>query len=382
MFFPKHQLKRSGIIFITFLGLTSVVLILAVTNLSLLNHATSQIEQEVSRTQARWSAHGGLEIGLEKLRQNASYTGETVNLGGSQLEITLEANQQGLVELHANALNRARREHLVIGTSGSQGNVALPFLYALQAGTSGIVLGTNSLIIGDTYSNQNVTSGNNSVAFGNVSAVGTITKLLVFGQKQTGVPALALPTFDQAFWLAAAQAGTVVNGDLTPADNAEIGPHYIQGNLNLINNTDITINGPVYVTGDIIIGNSVTIHIAEALNKMSTMLISDHKITIGNSLLVDKTSQGGGLLMVAQSSDDDAINNGNGSSIITVPLYAPNGGVIFGNGTWSVATVAKRVQAGNNSRFIYDSSFANATYYTGGGGETSGLVGTLRRQLE
>ncbi len=258
----------------------------------------------------------------------------------------------------------------------------MPFLYALQAGTSGIVLGTNSLIIGDTYSNQNITSGNNSVAFGNVSAVGTITKLLVFGQKQTGVTALALPTFDQAFWLAAAQAGTVVNGDLTPADNAEIGPHYIQGNLNIDNNTDITVSGPVYVTGQITIGNSVTLHIDEALNRMSTMLISDHKITIGNSLLVDKTSQGGGLLMVAQSTDDNAINNGNGSSIITVPLYAPNGGVIFGNGTWSVATVAKRVQAGNNSRFIYDSSFANATYYTGGGGETSGLVGTLRRQLE
>lgn len=382
MFFPKHQLKRSGIIFITFLGLTSVVLILAVTNLSLLNHATSQIEQEVSRTQARWSAHGGLEIGLEKLRQNASYTGETVNIGGSQVQITLEANQQGLVELHANALNQGRREHLVIGTSGSQGNVALPFLYALQTGTGGITLGTNSLIVGDVYSNQNISSGNNSVAYGNVSAVGSITKLLVFGQKQTGLPALALPTFDQAFWLAAAQAGTVVNGDLTPADNAEIGPHYIQGNLTLTNNTEITLKGPVYVTGNITVGNSVTLHVAEVLNKMSTMLISDQKIAIGNSLLVEKTSQGGGLLMVAQSSDNDAINNGNGSSIITVPLYAPNGGIVFGNGTWSVATVAQKVEIGNNSRFNYDSSFANATYYTGGGGETSGLVGTLRRQLE
>ncbi|HTK04361.1 MAG TPA: hypothetical protein VL500_02160 [Candidatus Eisenbacteria bacterium] len=191
---------------------------------------------------------------------------------------------------------------------------SMNFSYALQSGEGGAHLENNSSISGTIYSNGDVdcqstqanitgdaysskVSGkiekchvgfhahadkilNSNVdgdAYYNVNPT-DIAGTTVLGTKyasQTRPISTVLPALDLDFWHDSAEAGGIIYGDYHPADNSDLGPVKIVGNLIMDNNVDVTIQGPVWVVGDITTGNNSSFTLASGFGEYSSTILAD-----------------------------------------------------------------------------------------------------------
>lgn len=365
--YHRQKIGRSGDIMIFFLG-TMVLTLLFITGALRLQGTTLRNANKINfRQDATYLAEAGLDKALESYKTNTSYTGETFGLGNGTVVTTLTtgstANEK-VVTATATVYGTSRRVRAKIATQPN--DVAVAFRYAMQAGTGGIIIGNNTQINGNLYSNENITGSSNAVVTGSASAVGTITNVTVSGQKKTGQAAQTMPAFDQAFWKAKAQAGQTITGAYTPTSGTKIGPAYINGSLTI--GTNILLTGPVYVSGAINFNNGAQISVDNTLGSDGAMLISESALTVGNNSQFFNNSSGGYLLLVSTDSSDTAITVGNSNAGQSTPLYAPNGGIVFGNSAHIVAVSGRKINFGNNTVVNYDSGLASAEFSSGPGG--------------
>ncbi len=375
----KRQGQRHGQVLILFLGLTAIGLLLAISALSLQGAVYHNTKRASDIKAATYLAEAGIEKGFLTFQGNSSYTGETLSLGDGSVTVTLtngaSANEKYVIaQATVNGFSRQLRAKLVT----SSNSVAVAFSYAMQAGSRGFVMGNGSQINGNVYSNQNVTGGNGSLITGDAYAVGTVSGVTVNGQKRTSQPAQALPTFNASFWKTKAQEGGTITGNYTPTNGSIIGPLYVTGNLTITNGIRLTVRGPVYVSGSIIFGNGPIIQADNSLGSESSMLVTEQKVTLGNSITLNNNTRGGYLLIATTSSATDAINIGNSSDNINGPLYAPNGTISIGNNAHAVAFTGAGITTGNNTILTYDEGLASTSFSTGPGGGWTLQKGSLQ----
>lgn len=365
---------------VLFLGIMTLGLLLAVASLSYQSYVYRNAKQISSKEAATFGAEAGIEKALNSFLSSATFTGESITLGNANITTNLVAGStanEKFIEASSTVNDQIRRLRVKIATQAS--GTAVAFRYALQAGNLGINMGNGSSITGNLYSNQNITAGNGASVTGDASAVGTISnELTVSGQKLTGQPSQAMPEFDANFWKTKAQAGTNINGDYAPVNNAIIGPLYVNGKITFGNSVNITIKGPIYATGGITFGNGVILTIDSSLNPQGVMIVADGTITFGNTLDVVRPNDSGYILIVSNSTSDTAIDIGNGTAIVKAPLFTPNGGIKIGNNAHAVAFTGKKVTLGNNAVITYESGLASSTYATGPGGTWTILKGSYQ----
>lgn len=361
--------SRSGQVLVIFLTTMTIALLLVTTVMSYQSRIYGQAKREEVSQSAAYLAEAGLELGYARFKADSAYTGETITLGNGTVVITVTngiINNQRFINAAGTVNDITRRYRIKMTTQ--EGGVAIAFRYALQAGDEGISLGNNAVITGNVYSNQNIIGRNGSIIDGEAAAVGTISGVTVTGTQRTGQPVEPMPEFDQAFWLGRAQAGGTITGDYHPTDNSTIGPIYIDGNLMFDNNITVTIAGPIYVSGTITLTNGVILQVDNGLGRDGAMLISTNPIAFGNSLTVENNDLGGYLLIISLSGSETAITIGNTAGSINAPLYAPNGTIDIGNSSQAVAFTGRRVIVGNNASITYSHGLANASFTTGPGG--------------
>lgn len=370
--------QRSGQILIFFLTTMIIGLLLATSLLSLEAAAFRSSKNIAKGKEAYYLAEAGIDKGHYQFKNDSNYTGESLALGNGNLTIAVTpgatANEK-ILSAVATIDGKSRRLRVKLGTSPE--GVAVSFRYALQSGTDGFTLGNNSQVNGNVYSNGNITGGNGSVITGDAYAVGTITGVTVNGQKKTGQPAEPLPTFDAAFWKQKAQEGGTITGDYTPENNSTIGPIYITGDLIIGNNVSLTVQGPVYASGKITFGNEPTLTVDNSLGNHGVMLIAEGPISFGNKIYINK-NQGGGYLLIGSTSTSTAMSIGNNAGSVNAPLYAPNGKIDIGNSAQAVAFTGNQVVTGNGAIVDYDEGLASATFSTGPGGTWVIQKGTLQ----
>lgn len=365
----KYRSTQPGHVLIFFLVIMAIGLFLAMTVLTFLGGVRQQAQHLHRSLAASHLADAGLDKGLQAFQSNPDYTGETFSLGGGTVQVTLAAGStanEKILSSSATVGTVTRRYRVKLSTQPN--GVAIAFRYALQAGSLGFSIGNNSRINGNVYSNQNVTGGNGSLITGDARAVGTVSGVTVNGQKLSNQPTEPLPSFDNDFWKAKAQAGGTINGNYTPASGSTIGPLYIVGDLTFGQSTTITLKGPIYATGKITFGNDAVAVVDSSLGSDGVMIIADGTVTFGNKLTVNRAPQGGYLLIISNSTSSTAISLGNSSSLVNAPIYAPAGGITIGNSAQAVAFAANQVTTGNGAIVTYDQGLANASFTTGPGG--------------
>jgi hypothetical protein len=303
------------------------------------------------------------------------------------------------------------------------------FSYALQSGDGGAHLENNSSIQGTLYTGGDVDcTSDKAVVSGDIysSKVGgkidkcktmyhahadqilnsyvtknafyrtdpaDIAGTTVKGTKYPGSTrpvARDLPSMNLEFWHESAEAGGVLYGNQTPADNSHLGPVKIVGNLILDQNVDLIIDGPVWVVGNITTYNNSSLTLNSNFGVYSTVILADDpadRATKGKVTIVNNTSIFGSgnpkshiLIATTNTSTDDSspamsiANNASGAI-----FYALNGTLRLANNGGAKSLAGKRLFLDQNAVVTYlESEISDQQFSNSPGGIWRIKAGTWR----
>jgi hypothetical protein len=180
---------------------------------------------------------------------------------------------------------------------------------------------------------------------------------------------------------AGCQPTCVYVGDYTPLDGSSIGPIKIEGDLIFPQNGTVTIEGPVWVTGNILATNNVIIKLKESLTS-GYAIIADNpsdqanygKIELSNNVFTQDSPEGGYLLFVSTNTSlsdlDPSIwlfNNVNKDLAQSI-IFSLQGLIKVENNAKFKEITGFSIYLSNNAEIVYDSGLINAAFSTGPGG--------------
>lgn len=147
--------------------------------------------------------------------------------------------------------------------------IASVFGYAI-ASQGDITLQDNAIVNsdnpegeGNVYSGGNILLEDNATIDGDASATGTITtqeNSTITGEQNEGVDPIDFPEIDTASYISEAQAGGTYSGDYVVTSDEDLGPLYIDGNLVIRGNRQVTLTGTVFVTGSVTLEETPETH--------------------------------------------------------------------------------------------------------------------------
>ena len=298
---------------------------------------------------------GGLTLGSGTVVQQGIYVGGDTILN-TDVQIGTEIYADGTLTTGTGAKITGdiyATQDIVIGT-GNDISGTIKGETTLDIGTGSIIngdvhingnisLGTSAIIDGDVYTDGTITIGLGSNITGNTYPAGSITPPI------TSIPApettFSVPAdpfaSEIATWESEAEAGGIATCsfgkyqiDLFSGPQT-IGPLKIPCDLEVFGSSnDLTLKGPVWVTGEVDLETSVKTHISPSLGNKSAPIISGGQIKVGtganftgsgdsSSFVILATESGG-----ASPADISLLTSVTGDVI----LYAPNGKIQAGTG--------------------------------------------------
>lgn len=243
-----------------------------------------------------------------------------------------------------------------------------------------IDLGTGSIVQGSVHA-----SLINGVTINKDAYYQTITNSVVKGQSFPGSAdptpaAMPISEANMTEWKTQAQNISVSTGDISGCP-ATIGPGKIVGNMIINNSCVTTIKTPVWITGNVTLGNASTLKMDSSLGIVSGLMIVDGTTDFGNSVKLLGTGQSGSNLALlstynSQASGGIAINTGNNPTAGI--LYAPNGKIMLANGSIVKEVVGWQITLGNFTALNYDSGLSSTFFSSGPSGSFSLVKGTYQ----
>jgi len=359
-------------------------------------------------------AESGLEDLAYRMIKGKNYdTVEILSLDGFFATTTV-ADISGDKEITATgtASKMIRRSKIKLEAGGGTS-----FFYGMQTGEGGVVMSNSSEVIGNVFSSGPIVGNNSNIVKGDVISAGLsgladgihatgtvyahtirdsdidkdahyqiISGTDVGGISYPGSPDQAtssLPISDAQIdaWKAEAAAGGTHSSPCpyNISGAVSIGPKKINCDLNVSGSAVVTLNGPVWVSGNINFSNTAEVKINPSLGDKSAAIIADKetnrssssRIFISNSaeffgsgsnksyvLLVSRNNnaEGGG-----STSAIEASNSANGK----VLLYAPHGLVYLSNNIIIKEASAHKIQLSNSAKVIYETGIANLLFTSG-----------------
>ncbi|MBI4128548.1 MAG: hypothetical protein HY460_00730 [Parcubacteria group bacterium] len=186
---------------------------------------------------------------------------------------------------------------------------------------------------------------------------------------------------------AAAAGGTCApptcdaSGDysLTNNGSATLGPLKVNGNFLISNGATLTINGTIWVTGDITLSNDCIVNLSPAYSAFSGVILADGDVVVSNNCAFQGSGVSGSYVMLLTDKNVPA------SEVMTVSnnsagvvYYASNGRIRFQNNATAKEATAYGITMDNNSAITYESGLANANFSSGPG---AGMVILQWREL-
>ena len=355
----------------------------------------------VKSTQSYYAAEAGSEDALLRSRNSPqmsslsysiSVNGAVANvtipniIGGSR-NITSQGNNNGIIKN--------------IQTVYSIDSEKVSFYYGVNVGAGGLVMGNGSEVIGNVFSNGNIsgtgTIDNNAIVSGNGHSIQgvyvkgdalsysclspasvrnltyvtggahTCTVRGTTSSQSNEISTESLPISQSQIdaWKSEATAGGT-SGSITISGTQSLGPKKINGNLTLNNNATLKITGTIYVTGQITPGNNSTMKLDASYGSLGGIILSDGKIDMQNNATASGSGQAGSyLLVLSTNSANDAINlNNNVGGAI---FYTSSGTVNLNDNVQVKEVTGYRVELQNNAKIVYDSGLANILFTDGPG---------------
>ncbi|MDO8655237.1 MAG: hypothetical protein Q7R48_02320 [bacterium] len=346
------------------------------------------------------AAESGVEDALLRLKSGMDWQNElSLSVGGVVSSVTIsdpiggsqtilaQGNLQGLVRKTESVVNISSDNPL--------------FSYGAQIGDGGLVMDNLSRVIGNVFSNGNITGSSGAVIEGTVQVAGfgkRIEEVSVEGDvfadrceesdingvlhanteddcdsdsfQVLGAPADPLPLPISSDWIQERKDEAVAGGTssayaLSGSSTALLGPRKIQGNLTVDNSAQLTIAGTVWVTGNVDIKNEALVKLAPSYGSTSGVVIADGKIILQNNSVSQGSGQAGAYLMYLSTGFfDDAVTIKNNA--VADILYTSQGTVVIENNAAIREVAGYRVHVKNNAVLTYeigirDPSFSNGT---------------------
>lgn len=363
------------------------------------------ITNTAKSTQSYYAAEAGIEDALLRLKISPQISSLTYDL--SVNNVTVNINIPSTIGMSKAIISTAdngeimRSIKTVYSIDNSQ---SASFYYGAEIGAGGLVMNNGSEIMGNVFSNGNISgsgtidnnvvvSGNghsiqgvevkgNALAYSCLSTANILGDLTyVTGGSHTctvggttsaqsqeiSQQPLPIPQSQIDDWKNDATAGEVFSGDKTIDGDQTLGPVKITGSLNFNNNSTLTLTGTIYVQGSINFGNGDTVKLSNSYNTASGVLLSDGTINTGTGNTFSGSGQTGSyLLIISTDASDSAISIGNNSS--GAVFYTTAGGLNISNNVSLVEATGYKVIMNNNAKIQYSSGVVNIFFSSGPGG--------------
>ncbi len=430
----KHLLPVFSRGYVLVLALVVSAVITTVTA-GFLNYYTGAIQASrfsLASAQALSLAEAGIDKAVYELNRNSGYLGENETaLGNGTFRIsvaTVNGNTKRLI-----ATGFVPNSTRPVATKEVRANVSIDtqvvsFAFGVQAGNGGLFLENNASVRGNVYANGPVTGQNSNMVRGTVVSAGssglidgiyatssgyartiknstlggnayyqTISNTSVSGTQFPGSadqPTTTLPISDELIeeWKAAALAGGT---HTTPcpyviSDTITLGPKKINCDLTIQGtNFIVTLNGPVWVKGDIIIQNAPTVRVSSSQSGKSIPIIADDPsdrsagstILLENSSVFEGSGDGSYVLLVSQnnSAEDGGLNKAitvKNSVSGALLVYAGHGEILLENSMRLREVTAWRIGVKNFAEVIYETGLGSTLFPSGPGGSWTVVPGT------
>lgn len=164
----------------------------------------------------------------------------------------------------------------------------------------------------------------------------------------------------------------LTNGDTDNLGPKQIGTPATPKNLTVNNGAHLIIRGTIYVTGDILFDNNVTIELDRNIyGSISGVIIADGKITVQNNAVLRGSGETGSYLLILSTNDSlsassPAIfvkNNAQGAI-----LYTTSGLINVSNNVIAREITGYKINLENGAEIQYESGLENSLFSSGPGG--------------
>jgi len=399
--------------------LLSIILILSVSliiglGLSFLSfNSLANVQHRIKSAQSYYAAEAGLEDSLLRLKNGLNYLDlNTLTVGDSTIDIEISGLIGGSRTIIATADtdSRIRKVSAILTINTDQ----VSFFYGAQAGDGGVLMGNNSRIEGNVFSNGSVVasgggsgditdsvtiSGNgnkidgitvggdvyvhtcaNSNITGDLNYVSgggvqncTYGSLVDMGPNEILPADLPIPLEKIVEWKNESINGGTITGDyiLDGGETESMGPIQITGNMNLDNNSTISITGLIYVQGNLTVDNNSILELDNSYGALSGIIVVDGRIIIQNGAVLQGSGvEGSYLLLLSTNNSIDigmpavSVKNNAAGAI----FYASNGLIHLGNNINIREATGYMLSLDNNAVVSYESGLQNANFTSGPGG--------------
>src|SRR3989344_308089 len=302
-----------------------------------------------------------LTPGIPPYVLNVGDTYTTIDKSETLNSVTIDSN--------GNASNRERSLRVVIGVDPA----GTTFSFAAQIGDRGLTMASGSTVNGQVYSNDNVVGASNTRITGDAYAVGTISSPnpVVEGTRNEGADFIPLPPFDEVGWAEKANINNdPIIGDLALGSGpATLGPRKIEGNLTLNTGAELTITGPLHITGDFTMEQNSEIYLDESFESDGTVVFVEGVIIfMSNTQIFGTTADPKGYLLFASTAMGNNAIELNSNAHQEGTMYAVNGDVYINSLGDVTALIGKGVVLESNAKINFDLGLITYTFTTGGQG--------------
>lgn len=362
-------------------------------------------------------AESGSEDVLYRVLKNITVgTDEVLTLDSNSVTTTISdvlGNKEIISLGDVGTLQRKTNITLSNGTGAS-------FNYGIQVGQGGFILENSAQVTGNVYSTGSITGSGNTVygeaistgATGLVSGIHTTgsayahtiqdsiidgdayytakTNTSVGGISYPGSvdqPSADMPISDEQ--IAVLEADALAGGTITSPcpyvikSDVTLGPVKITCDLEISGSPNITLNGSVWVTGNISMKNTAIIRASALAGNKSLAIIADNgsdkltssSIDLANSVqFFGSGSSGSFIFLISQNNSAElggsveAITMDNTADGKDIVLYAPHGFININNSATLKEVTAYKIKAKNSANIIYDTGLINTLFTSGPGG--------------
>lgn len=407
----KMREKGFAAFFITILIL-AVMFGIAI-SLTVLTLGQERISGNITKSnRSYYLAEAGIEDALLRLAKSMKWSSPyTLNVGGGSTTVTIGDVIGGsrIITSTGNVNDRIRKVQVVYQISADKAS----FYYGAQVGDGGMVMGVNSQVQGNVFSNGSVTgngiitdsitvahNGNRIEGLtvgkdANVhtcknSTIGGILTYVSSGSVQNcpavgGIKTqpneilpedLPIPQSQIDKWKMQAAAGGIILNDETYSGVASAGPIQIgtpsaPKNMTIGGGVIFTVKGTIYVTGNVTISNNAIVQLDNSYGSFSGVIIADGKIEVSNGVLLRGSGQPGSYIMILSTNNSldptspalDIRNNALGAI-----FYTTSGLIFLKNNVLAREITGYMVQIENNAAIQYQSGLQDASFTSGTGG--------------
>lgn len=298
--------------------------------------------------------------------------------------------------------------------------IGASFHYGVQVGAGGLVMSNTSRVDGNVFSNGPINGYNSNIVNGDTISAGpsglisgihasgssyahsitgstvaqdayyqTISGTSVGGTSYPGSPdqsAASMPISDAQIedWKAEALAGGTHTSPCpySISGAVSIGPKKINCDLYLDGSDVVTLNGNVWVSGNIFFSNSSQLRINPSLGDKTVVLVADKETNRNSSsrIYISNSAQffgtGSSKSYILLISQNNSAEGGGSNSAISVSnsangkvlIYAPHGLIYLSNSISIKEASAYRIQLANSASVLYETGIANLLFTSGPSG--------------